>query len=414
MSLSLSPIEVTAAPEDVGMSADRLANLTRLIHGYVDLGKLPGVLTLVARRGQVVHLDIHGSRDIERDEPVTTDTIFRIYSMTKPIASVALMTLYERGAFLLEDPVSTYLPALAGLKVLAGGTADDPRTRPAGREMTVLDLLRHTSGLVAPGSKSPVGELYRRHGIGDVDGDVDLATSVDRLAEVPLACDPGAEWIYGLSTDLVGRLCEVLSGQSFDRFLDDAVLGPLGMTDTAFVVPQGKVSRFAACYRPGEDGTGMALLDDPATSRYTCPRTYLSGSAGLVSTARDYLRFSSMLLGRGEFDGTRLLGPRTFDLMTANHLPGNVDISAIATHGGETRPAGHGFGLGFAVVQDLARAQVTTSLGEYSWGGAASTTFFVSPKDDLITILLTQLRPSATYARLRREIRATTYAAIID
>jgi CubicO group peptidase (beta-lactamase class C family) len=401
-------------PGDVGMSADRLANLARLTHRYVDEGKLPGVVTVVARRGRLAHLDAYGWRDVERAEPITADTIFRIFSMTKPIASAALMTLYEEGAFLLEDPVADYLPALRERPVYAGGSADRYEVRPAAREMTVLDLLRHTSGLIARSSRTPLGELYRRHGVADIDGDGDLAATVERLAELPLACDPGSEWIYGVSTDLVGRLCEVLSGQRFDDFLANRIFRPLGMADTGFTVPTAATSRFAANYRAAAGTPRYELLDDPHGSPYTRPRAYLSGAAGLVSTAGDYLRFAAMLLGGGAVDDVRVLGPRTVDLMTINHLPGGVDISRIGTHGGETRPAGHGFGLGFAVLLDRARAETVATPGEYSWGGAASTCFLVSPADDLFVLLLTQLQPSATYLRIRRELRSVAYAALVD
>jgi CubicO group peptidase (beta-lactamase class C family) len=389
-------------PGEVGLSADRLADLTRLTRRYVDEGKLPGVLTLVARHGRVAHLDTYGY-------PASADTIFRIYSMTKPIASVALMTLYEQGAFLLEDPVADYLPALRGRPVFAGGTADRYEVRPATREMTVLDVLRHTSGLIARSSRTPLGELYRRHGVADLAGDAGLAATVDRLAELPLACDPGSEWIYGISTDLVGRLCEVLSGQRFDDFLADRIFRPLGMTDTGFTVPGTDAGRFAGAYRAVDGTPRYEPMDDPYGSR-----VYLSGAAGLVSTARDYHRFASMLLGGGELDGVRVLGPRTVGLMTINQLPGGVDISQIGTHGGETRPAGHGFGLGFAVLQDRARAETVATPGEYSWGGAASTCFFASPADDLFVLFLTQLRPSSAYLRIRRELRSVAYAALVD
>ncbi|MEV6849656.1 serine hydrolase domain-containing protein [Actinoplanes sp. NPDC051411] len=388
-------------PGEVGLSADRLADLTRLTRRYVDEGKLPGVLTLVARHGRVAHLDTYGYAE---------DTIFRIYSMTKPIASVALMTLYEQGAFLLEDPVADYLPALRGRPVFAGGTADHYEVRPAAREMTVLDLLRHTSGLIARSYRTPLGELYRRHGVADMAGDSDLAATVDRLAGVPLACDPGSEWIYGISTDLVGRLCEVLSGQRFDDLLAERIFRPLGMTATGFSVGPADKDRLAAAYRAADGMPRYEPLDDP----YESSRAYLSGAAGLVSTARDYHRFASMLLGGGELDGVRVLGPRTVDLMTINHLPGGAEINQIGTHGGETRPAGHGFGLGFAVVQDRARAETVATPGEYSWGGALSTCFFASPADDLFVLFLTQLRPSATYLRIRRELRSIAYAAVVD
>jgi CubicO group peptidase (beta-lactamase class C family) len=398
-------IGIEATPEDVGMSTQRLANVTRLVHDYVDNGRYAGTVTLVARRDRIVHLDAYGALDIGRGTPMAPDSIFRIYSMTKPVASVALMALYEEGRFQLDDPVSRFIPSWRDLMVLAGGT----EVRAPTREMTVRDLLMHTSGLVGYRDRSPVGELYQRAGIADTDrADGTLADLVDRLATIPLAADPGTRWIYSLSTDVVGYLCEVLSGMPFDQYLRERIFEPLGMTDTGFTVPAGKHSRFAAGYGPG-----LELLDDPATSRYTRPRTYFSGAAGLVSTAGDYLRFCRMLARGGELHGARVLGPRTVRLMTSNHLPGGKDLTSFAVTGGETSRRGQGFGLGFGVLLDQTVAQTMGTTGEFFWGGAASTAFFVCPAEDLIMVFLTQLRPSATYP-IRRELRATIYSSIVD
>jgi CubicO group peptidase (beta-lactamase class C family) len=405
---------VEADPEDVGMSSDGLRNVSRLVEGYVDDGKFPGAICLVARRGKVVHLTVHGSMDVERNRPVRTDTIFRIYSMTKPIASVALMKLYEEGRFQLDDPASRFLPELAGMKVFDGGTADDYRVRDAAREMTVRDLLMHTSGLGSYTARSPVAELYRRAGLlGPESVGLTLEDLVPQLAGLPLQADPGTRWIYGISTDLVGYLCEVFSGQPFDRYLEERILAPLGMPDTAFSVPTEKVERFAANYAPQEGTPRYKLVDDPATSPYARPRTYFSGAGGLVSTAADYLRFCRMLANGGELEGVRILGPRTLRLMTLNHLPSGKDIASMALSGGETQREGHGFGLGFAMLLDPAVAQLIGTPGEYYWGGAASTAFFVNPAEELIMLFLTQLRPSSTYP-IRRELRATIYSAITD
>jgi CubicO group peptidase (beta-lactamase class C family) len=406
-----APITVDAAPDEVGLDGQRLRELRDYARRYVDSGRLAGIVTVLARRGRVVLADAYGRRDVERDQPMTLDTIFRIYSMTKPIVSVALLRLYEQGAFLLEEPVSRYLPEFGELTVLV-----DPATgatRPADRPMAVIDLLRHTSGLAPRTGRSPVSALYQRDGLADPDGQLDLAESVRRLAGHPLAAEPGQRWIYGVSTDVVGRLCEVLSGQPLDGYLADSVLRPLGLSDTAFGVAPGQAGRFAANYGPGADG-GLQLIDDPASSSYVTGRRYRSGSEGLVSTASDYLRFAWMLNGRGRLGDARVLGSRTVDLMMLNHLPGGVDISDIGADGGETRTPGHGFGLGGAVLLDQARAEISATPGEFSWGGAASTAFFVSPRDDLAVVFLTQLRPSKTYRRLRRELRAIAYAALTD
>ncbi|HTD76668.1 MAG TPA: serine hydrolase domain-containing protein [Chloroflexota bacterium] len=404
-------IEIEAAPEDVGMSTAGLRNVSRLVQSYIDDGKLPGAISLVARRGKVVHFETYGNMDAERSKPMRSDTIFRFYSMTKPIASVGLMMLYEQGRFQLEDPASKFIPELQGLKVFAGGTADRYQVREAAREMTVRDLLMHTSGLVARDTQSAVGELYRRAGFAGADSQFTLAEMVRRLSQIPLEVDPGSQWIYGISTDLVGYLCEALTGLPFDRYLQERILGPLGMVDTSFSVPESKVDRFAANYAPRAGAPRYRLVDDPLSSPYTRPRTYFSGSGGLVSTAADYLRFCRMLSNGGHLDGVRIIGPRTLRLMTINHLPGGKDLATMAQTAGETAREGVGFGLGFAVLIDQAVAQIIGTPGEFYWGGAASTAFFVNPVEDLIMIFLTQLRPSSTYP-LRRELRATIYSAI--
>lgn len=404
---------VEADPEDVGMSSAGLANVSQLVQGYVDDGKYPGAICLVARRGKVVHSVTYGDMDVERGKPMRPDTIFRIFSMTKPIASVALMTLYEEGRFQLDDPASKFIPELADVKVFDGGTADDYQVREPARRMTVRDLLMHTSGLAAFNGRSPVGELYRRAGIRAAESESTLAAMVTKLGSIPLQADPGAQWIYGISTDLVAYLCEVLSGMPFDRYLRERIFEPLGMVDTGFGVPADKVDRFAACYGPQDGSPRYTLIDDPVTSAYTRPRTFFSGVSGLVSTAADYLRFCRMLANGGELDGARVLGPRTLRLMTANHLPGGVDLTAMAEFGGETKRHGQGFGLGFGVLLDQTVAQTIGTAGEFFWGGAASTAFFVTPAEDLIAIFLTQFRPSAAYP-IRRELRATIYSSIVD
>ncbi len=412
------PIVVEAAPEDVGLSSSRLANLTRLVQGYVDDGKIPGAISLVARRGKVVHFETAGRMDDEAAKPMAADTIFRIYSMTKPIASVALMTLYEEGRFQLDDPASKFIPEFKGLKVFAGGTADAYETRDPACEMTIRDLLTHTSGLVGSGiiaTGTPVSELYARAELRGSASDGTLADMIAKLGQLPLQCDPGSQWIYGVSTDIVGYLCEVIGGMPLDRFLQERIFTPLGMPDTGFHVPADQLHRFAANYqRAGTAEPGYTLLDRPdATSIYTRPRTYFSGAGGLVSTAHDYLRFCMMLANGGELDGARILGTRTLEFMTLNHLPGGRDLAGMGGRLGETSLDGIGFGLGFARLLDPAVAQIIGTPGEYYWGGAASTAFFISPAEELVMIFLTQLMPSSSYP-IRREIRAAIYASIID
>ncbi len=407
----MGDVRLEASPEDVGMSGVKLGNVTNLVRRYVDDGRYPGVISVVARHDKIVHVESYGLMDAERERPMRPDTIFRIFSMTKPVASVGLMMLYEEGRFQLDDPVADYIPEFADLKVLAGGDADSYEVREPARGMTVRDLLMHTSGLVGPGRGTAVGELYRRS-IGHVGpSQRNLAGLVDILAGLPLQVDPGTQWIYSISTDVVARLCEILSGQPFDRYLAERLFNPLGMVDTGFSVAGSSVDRFAACYTA--QGGHYLLLDDPYDSRYTRNQIYFSGAAGLLSTAGDYLRFCRMLAGGGELDGVRVLGSRTVRFMTANHLPGGVDLATMAQHGGETHRDGQGFGLGFGVLLNPAAAQTIGTPGEFYWGGAGSTAFFVSPADDLIMIFLTQVRPSSSYP-IRRELRAAIYSSITD
>lgn len=401
-------------PEALGMDGERLARIPRFFQRYVDEAKLPGALTLVSRRGQVVHCETIGSADVEAGTPVATDTLFRIYSMTKPVTSVALMTLYEEGRFQLDDPVSRFIPAFADLAVWADGTPLQYTTTFPAREMTVRDLLTHTSGLTYGFmARHPVDALYRTRGIGGLERVGTLETMVDGLAELPLLFSPGSRWSYSVATDVCGRLVELLSGTTLDRFLAERIFEPLGMVDTGFHVPDDRLERFAACYQKGQDGTAQ-LVDPPATSSFREPPAFLSGGGGLVSTAGDYHRFAAMLLGRGELDGARILGRKTVELMTMNHLPGGGDLTTMGQAVfSETSYAGIGFGLGFSVMLDPATAQVTGTVGEYAWGGAASTMFWVDPAEELIGMMLTQLLPSGCWP-IRREMRSLTYQALVD
>jgi CubicO group peptidase (beta-lactamase class C family) len=407
--------QIEASPEDVGLSSAGMARLIGHIQAYVDAGKLPGAISMVQRRGKVVHFQTYGQRDLEASTPVEPDTIFRIYSMTKPIVSVGLMTLYEEGRFQLDDPVSQYIPQFRGLKVLAGGTGEAPQVREPAREMTVADLLRHTSGLVNQ-SDAVLGDAYTRLGLLTSSSSGTLAEMIEKLTTLPLKCDPGAQFNYGISTDVVGYLCEVLSGQRLDAFLRERLLDPLGMVDTGFAVPSEDVERFAACYRPGMAGEPLLVVEDrpDASSRYTQLRTYLSGAGGMVSTASDYMRFCKMLANGGTLDGRRVIGPRTLAYMACNHLPGGHDLAHMSpASAGETSRVGVGFGLGFACVLDPTVLGGLSVPGEYYWGGAASTAFWITPAEDLAVVFMTQVRPSSTYP-IRRELRAIIYGSIID
>jgi CubicO group peptidase (beta-lactamase class C family) len=405
-------IGMHAKPEDVGLSSARLKRVDAWMQRLVDDGKLAGLSTLVARRGRVVHQSCCGLADQARGTAMAPDTIVRIYSMTKPLTTTAIMMLYEEGRFQLDDPITRFLPYFANMRVCVGGARGKIETVPAERDITFRDLMTHTSGLTYGFMESTlVDAQYREAGVNFQADEGDLSDMVKRVAALPLLAQPGAEWNYSVATDVLGHLVAVISGQSFDSFLQDRVLGPLGMIDTGFHVPADKLPRFAANYVPGKEG-GLTLIDDPATSRYGAPRAICSGGGGLVSTAADYLRFCQMMLNKGVLDGTRLLGRKTVELMTSNHLRGDMADMGQARFS-ESTYTGVGFGLGFSVMIDPAKAQILGTPGEYAWGGAASTAFWVDPAEEMAVILLTQLMPSSTYP-IRRELRVLTYQAITD
>jgi CubicO group peptidase (beta-lactamase class C family) len=407
-------IEIVDKPEELGLSGERLARIGPFFaERYVREGKLAGLLTLVARRGQVAHLHCSGQRNLATGAPLTPDTVFRVYSMTKPVTSVALMSLYEEGRFQLDDPVSRFIPSWSGLRVWSDGNADAYSTTFPEREMQVRDLLTHTAGLTYGFmARHPVDALYRRRGV-ERDTAVDLQEMVDTLAEMPLLFSPGTRWSYSVATDVCGYLCQVLSGQPLDELFRERIFEPLGMVDTGFSVPEADADRLAANYSWTVDDP-LALLDDPATSIYRTPPTFLSGGGGLVSTASDYLRFMLMLANRGELDGHRVLGRKTVEYMTTNHLPGGADLAHLGQRVfSEISYEGIGFGLGFSVMLDPAEAGVIGSVGEHGWGGAASTMFWIDRSEELVGLVLTQLMPSSTYP-IRREMKALTYQALID
>lgn len=427
-------IELTS-PESVGLCADRLARIAAHFNRYVDDGKIPGYLVLIARRGRAAYLHRYGLRDVEAGLPIEDDTIFRIYSMTKPITSVGVMMLYERGLLQLDDPASAYIPGFERLEVFESGDAVNYQTVPAEREMTIRDLLTHTSGLTYGHTRvHPLDEMYRKRDL--LGKDRSLAAFVDQLKELPLLFSPGARWSYSVATDVLGHVIEVVSGQPLDRYFAAEILAPLGMVDTGFSVSADQVGRFAANYE--RDGAGFRLIDKPEESTYLGPPTLFSGGGGLVSTIGDYLRFSRMLLNNGELDGARILGRKTVEFMISNHLPGNGDLSGMGyllhsesradgvgmglgarynlRRGGarsQTRHDGVGFGLGGYVLLDPAAAQILGSPGEFGWGGAASTTFWIDPREEMTAIFLTQLMPSSSYP-IRRELRVLANQAIVD
>ncbi|MCP1174630.1 MAG: serine hydrolase domain-containing protein [Ralstonia sp.] len=406
-----------------GMSRDRLARVERFIDdAYIATGKLPGALVQVWRRGELALNSVLGLADRERQVPLAEDSIFRIYSMTKPITSVAFMMLVEECKVALDDPVSKFIPAWANLGVHAGGFMEGFQSRPVARPMRMVDLLRHTSGLTYGFHQNTnVDAAYRRLKLGDIATDGTLDEMIEKLAGVPLEFSPGEAWNYSVSTDVLGYLVGKISGIPFETFLKERIFDPLGMVDTAFHVPEEKASRFCACYAVGAMGSkavsdrGPVLQDDPRASPYLKPPSFISGGGGLVSTAADYLRFSRMLLQGGELDGVRLLGPKTLALMTANHLPGGRDMSSLSSPSmfSEAAYDGVGFGLGFATTISQAATLIPGSTGDFFWGGAAGTFFWVDPQEDLIGLFLTQVLPSSAYP-VRRQLRTLVYSAITD
>ncbi|MFG3685618.1 serine hydrolase domain-containing protein [Micromonospora sp. NPDC047740] len=408
-------VAVSTDPARIGFDPARLARIDEHFGRYVDDGRLAGWQIVVTRRGEIAHSSTYGLRDREAGTPVEADTLWRIYSMTKPITSVAAMMLWEEGRFELNDPISRWLPEFADVRVYDKGSVLKPYTVPAVEPIRVWHLLTHTAGLTYGFAQSTVVDgLYRAAGFDlGVPPGADLAAASAGLARLPLLFQPGTSWNYGVSTDVLGRLVEVVSGQSLDAFFAGRILRPLGMTDTRWWVAEGDAKRLAALYAPHpatgqatrHDGIGQAALTEPS---------WFSGGGGLVSTAADYHRFTQFLLRGGELDGVRLLGPRTVRFMTRNHLPDGRDLASFEPAGfAETVLDGIGFGLGFAVVLDPVPVRVPSSVGEYYWGGLASTAFWVDPVEEITTLLFTQLMPSSTYP-LRTQLRQLVYSALID
>ena len=396
-------------PERVGISSDRLERVTEQIKDDVEAGRIPGAVGMIARDGKLVYLEAFGESDTEKEKPMRTDDIFRIYSMSKPITSVALMMLYEQGKFRLSDPVGMYIPELADMQVLVekgdaeGGPAfnipevdedgnpipaaevdeDSYTTVPADRPITVQDLLRHTAGFTYGFfGNTTVDKMYQAAGILTMDRD--LQHMCEKLGKIPLQYQPGTTWHYSVAVDVQGRLVEVLSGMAFDQYLEEKIFTPLGMPDTGFYVPEEKMDRFAQMYSPTEDG-GLEVANPMMSRNFVRKPTFFSGGGGLVSTADDYMRFCQMMLNGGELDGVRLLSPKTIELMTSDHT------TVIGDN--PRRNSGYGFGLGFAVAKDLGMIGAPTSVGEFNWGGAAGTRFWIDPEEKFIGIYMVQILP---------------------
>ncbi|MGD1926366.1 MAG: serine hydrolase domain-containing protein [Paracoccaceae bacterium] len=400
----------TAAPESLGFDPGRLARIKPWMQRWVDQGKFPGAQTLIARHGQIAYCDHVGQRDIEAALPWERDTIVRIYSMTKPITSLAYLMLFEDGLCHLDTPVDEFLPEFRDCQVLIDGAVSLDQVRPAETRMTVHHLLTHTSGFTYSFNEGMLAQAMLEHKLDFGSKRKSLDDTVKRLAELPLGFDPGAQWNYGVSTDVLGRVVEVITGQPLAQVFHDRILGPLGMTDTAFGVPEAKLDRFAACYVKTDEDP-LKLMDSPAKTPYHADNVALhSGGGGLVSTIDDYLKFAELLRGKGQLGDVRLVAPRTAELMATNALPGDLASMGQPVFS-EVSFDGVGFGLGVSVTINPGLAKTACSMGDFGWGGMASTMFWVDPVLDMVVIFMTQLVPSSSYPN-RKELRAMAYSSL--
>ena len=393
-------------PEAEGFSSERLGRINTVMQRYIDEKKVAGIITLIARHGNVVHFEKIGMADIEAGRSMHFDSIFRIYSMTKPITSTAVLMLFEEGKFRLTDPISNYIPAFKDVKVLPNTPGTGVRYLKPEREISIHNLLTHTAGLSYGFDDNVyIDELYRKKlwSVVEKNPELTLQAFIERFAKLPLAFQPGTMFRYSFATDVLGYLVQVVSGMPFEEFLRERIFDPLGMSDTDFYVPPEKVDWFTSTYGPDEKA-GLKVTDSSSTSRYTKPTHNPSGGGGLVSTTSDYFQFSQMLLNKGELNGTRLLSRKTVELMTTNNLPEGIhpfdDLSS-------------GFGLGVSVLMDLGKSQMLGSVGNYGWGGAANTNFWIDPQEELIGILMLQYMPSDTYP-IVPDFHNLTYQALID
>ena len=409
-------------PEQLGLSSERLSRLDAVMKKrYVDSGMLPGILTQIYRKGQHVHTGMAGHMDLERSKPMQEDAIFRIYSMTKPITAVALMILVEDGMIGLDDDVHTYIPEWknlgvysSGVSTLVPGMPERFLTVPTARPMKVIDLATHTAGLTYGFlMRTAVDGAYRRHKINDFQTPGGLEGMIQQVAGLPLEFSPGTQWNYSISIDILGYLIEKVSGMAFGEFLRTRLFEPLGMIDTGFHCPPEKISRFSSCYIPGDNG-GLKLQDDAEKSSYAKPPLLESGGGGLVSTIQDYMKFCQMMVKGGALDGVRILSPKSVALFSLNHLPGNQDLTELAPAGAfsESGYSGIGFSLGCGVNIDVAKTRLPGTLGEYFWGGAASTAFWIDPKEDLTVVFMTQVIGTDARLTLRRDLRTLVYSAM--
>ncbi len=395
----------TTTPEQAGFSKEGLEKLKAHFQGYVDDGKLAGLTTLVSRRGKIVHFETYGQQNKAKGIQTSKDTLYRIYSMTKPITGVAMMMLWEEGKFKLDDPVSKYLPSFKGQRVFAGaGQKNKIKTLPVEREATIRDLMRHTAGLTYGFfGDTPVDRVYRASGMFDAKND--LATLVDMLAKQPLLYQPGKSWVYSLSVDVQGRLIEKFSGMSLEDFFQKRIFEPLGMKDTGFKVRKDQKKIFSEVYGIDKE-KGLTAYRGSFYRDFNETPPFLSGGGGLVSTTSDYWRFAQMVANGGILEGARLLKPETVAMMRSDQLP--KDLAGIG--GGKL---GLGFGLDFAVVKDVKKAGIEGREGEYYWGGLANTLFWIDPKEDIVAVLMTNLMPSGVFP-LRKDMHKYVYGALAE
>ena len=407
----MSSLKVVS-PASVGLDGKVMGNIRDYLkEQYVEPGKYVGTLTLVARKGEIAYLDALGFMDRENKKAMQEDAIFSIYSMSKPITSIALMQLYEKSLFRLDDPIHWHIPSWRNLRVYESGLYPNFLTSRPNRHMTIRDLLSHMSGLTYDFMlRTNVDAAYRKT---KLQATGDLQAMIDTLAKLPLEFSPGEQWNYSVSTDVCGYLVEHFSGMKLDKYFQKHIFDPLGMEDTGFSCAKEKVNRLASLYEQ-HPKKGPVLVDPGgAKTARVKKRKMLSGGGGLLSTMSDYYRFCSMLLNQGELDGTRIIGRKTLAMMASNHLPDNKDLTEMSQSAfSETTYQGVGFGLGFSVILDPVKTQSLTDVGEYGWGGAASTVFWVNPKEEMVVIFLTQLLPSSTY-QVRRELRSLVYSSLM-
>lgn len=401
--------EPVGVAERLGFDKARLARLKPWMQRYTDTGRWPGGSVLIARHGKIAYFDSAGYADVEAKRPWNRDLIARIYSMTKPVTAVALMMLYEEARVHLDDPVEVYLPEFKDRQLLIPGATSLDQTVPVKTKMTIRHLLTHTSGLSLFTNPRLLGEAYAKERLGLAFAFGGLDKMVRRISELPLEWEPGTRWQYSVGSDVIGRIVEVVSGMKLDKYFATRIFEPLGMTDTGFSVPDSGVSRFPPLYQVAAGGVALSETPNASAWHHSKVNTFCGGG-GLVGTIDDYWRFAEMLRGGGEFNGERILSPRTLKLSACNHLPG--DLASMATEvWAETQFDGVGFGLLGSVILDPAKAQISAQVGDYGWGGAAGTFFWVSPVDDMVVILFTQLLPSSAIP-VRKELRALVHGAL--